>query len=748
MNIKLKTEHSFSKSRFRVREDIFTPKLSGKFNNKEERPFNSNSSNLSFKGLFYGSFRKMNTAEAESLLQLADKHVGKNIRELYEHLLQSNIAKKLIKIENEKLLIKEKSIPELIVEGAIYPIKHLPKDILNGTVGALRNFKLTKNWAEKTYFSTFFKNIRQSSKLDAKINSLKGAFESLEKLKGKSGDEISSEALRKISKIFDEKTGNYDTKHERALNRIVSGAIPAVFLANDAYNLSRMCNDNKKEADKEKKTRFKQEISRIFLNAYIMLITYGALQKHMNKSKSAVMLMTFATTLFTESISRIVNGKHVVRISKENAKKINEKENNTLSAQKLEPSEQSPKNNDYKSVFFKSQNNRKVFNAFMGKLEDEAVLTSIKPQNSTKPKQDKQKEPLLSPNTLFKTCLAIIAAGFALKGIRSIKIKPGFTTGNFIDKKLFTPFKNIYEKLTMNFDNKIKSEDFEEIILKLKQAGHETLAKKYLNIAEKHKTLIGEIEYIKLFKHKKKIKPLVDFIIAPFKFAYNAAALPYKLLNKIFVAVSGKKPPSKEITELEAFSKSIEFIGKAAKNKNYAPAKFKSYIDDNLAKAFNECNISGISNSDLSNLAKTSATAATLWFLMADNYNMVMIKSDGKDKEGAKLKSKERFVQEMSRLFYQTLLIDLFNSTFRSQYNKSLFGMSWITMSNTTLGEILTRKSVGMPVLSHTRDELVAIDKKKENAEGFLKGYYNFMTRLTGKKSLAEQHKSKQIKKS
>jgi hypothetical protein len=121
---------------------------------------------------------------------------------------------------------------------------------------------------------------------------------------------------------------------------------------------------------------------------------------------------------------------------------------------------------------------------------------------------------------------------------------------------------------------------------------------------------------------------------------------------------------------------------------------------------------------------------------MTDNYNMVMLKSNGNDKEGANTKFKERFVQEGSRLFYQTLLIDLFNSTFRNQYNSSLMGMSWITLVDTTLGEILTRSSVGTPIKAHTRDELLEIETKQNNSTGFKKKYYNFMQRLTGKRSI------------
>jgi len=82
------------------------------------------------------------------------------------------------------------------------------------------------------------------------------------------------------------------------------------------------------------------------------------------------------------------------------------------------------------------------------------------------------------------------------------------------------------------------------------------------------------------------------------------------------------------------------------------------------------------------------------------------------------------------------LLIDLFNSTFRNSYNASLLGMSVVTLADTTLGEILTRSSVGIPVKAHTRDELIDIETKQNNSTGFTKKYYNFMQRLTGKRSI------------
>ena len=224
-----------------------------------------------------------------------------------------------------------------------------------------------------------------------------------------------------------------------------------------------------------------------------------------------------------------------------------------------------------------------------------------------------------------------------------------------------------------------------------------------------------------------------------------------------------KKAPksSKSIDELnmEAVSKSFDKIYEQVGKYRKALAsttdpgvrekhckKFRDFVMDNTLKAFNVNTMSNLSNSDLSNLAKTAATAATIWFLMTDNYNMVMLKSNGNDVEGAETKFKERFVQEGSRLFYQTLLIDLFNKTFQKQYNSSLLGMSWISLTNTTIGEWLTRKSVGVPIGMHTREELLKFEEEQNNATGFKKEYYQFMKRLTGKRSIQSYNVNKDKK--
>lgn len=744
--------------------------LSAKNENNKERPLKYNHQDLSFKGLSFGNKKQKEDKMTPVLatlgvlagtglaLRLAPSYkkageysiseffkfikeksgIDQNIvTNLYDHIKDSKFAKKMVNINEDKIVFKKKTIPQLIWDGLAYPFTILPGDILNGTVKMLGKIKPLKSWAEKTLEKPIFKNIRQRSKVDAQVNSLRGLFEMSDKLKGK--PDIASSMFRQSVKMFDSATGNYDTKHERSLNRLVSGLPPAIFLANDAYNLSRMMDDDPNAAKKEQKTRFKQEAARIGFNAYITLITLGALQKYINNSPLGIFMMTGATTLVTEAFSRLINGKHITRLTPKEARDENNK-NNAPEAQ----------------------------------IKTKTTFKSSK-------QEDKHSKPLLSFDTVMKASAFIIAGGFAAKGLRKFSI---------VEKqwKAFTGFfKKQYTNLTTTADYQISQKELNSIISTLKQNGFKDLAEKYENVAKNSTS--GDM--IKLGSKDKKIKPFINFVIAPFKFAWNTITLPYNLTMKVVKAFS-KTPKnlklditdkntlktitnnfakekniasteelnsfidkvlsgkiSKEtklkdhqqelvnrISDVSSLAKSIESIGREAKRKNLSPKEFQGYVRDNILKGFNVDTMSNVSNSELSNLAKTAASIATIWFLMTDNYNMVMLKSNGNDVEGAKTKFTERFVQEGSRLFYQTLLIDLFNSTFRNQYNKSLFGMSWITLTNTTMGEWLTRASVGVPIGTHNRDGLIALENKQENATGLKKSYFNFMKRLTGKRSI------------
>ena len=668
-----------------------------KFNRDIERPLNHNSQNLSFKGLsiskainkiMYAQDKEV-TYSANVLFDKTKNHLGEMVKKHYDHVKSSEMAKKLVKFDGDKITFRKKTIPHLIWDGLIYPFKILPFDILNGMVELIGKIKPFKKWAQRVLEKPFFRNIRQRSKIESEVSSLKGLCETATKLKDKPDAEISSKFFQQSVKMFDPRTGNYDTKHERALCRMVSGLPPAIMLATDAYNLSRMMDDDPAAAKKEKKARFRQEMSRLVMNAYLMLVTFGALNKFINQSAAGSMLMTGATTLLTETYSRLRNGKHIKRLTPEEARAENEKNN-------------APEK-DIKPLTFKSD---------------------MKP--ASQPKE--QQKPLLSFSTIMKASAGVIAAGFAVKGAR--KYIPGVEDAL---KTITEPFNKKYKSLTQIADFRISGDKFDEIVRVLRENDFGKLADKYEQVAATARNADGSIS---LGVKDKKVKPLIDLVIAPFKFVWNTITLPYKLVDKGVKAAINKKDPKAPVKDIEALAKSIEKIGREATKKGYSKEKFQTFVKDNIMKAFNTDTMSSVPNHELANLAKTAATAATMWFLMTDNYNMVMLKSNGNDKEGAETKFKERFVQECSRLFYSTLLIDLFNNTFQKQYNASLLGMSWITLTDTTISEILTRKSVGMTITPHTRDELMAIEEKQNNATGALKGYYNFMQRLTGKRSI------------
>ena len=700
------------------------------FNNSDiKRPLNQNSLNLSFKGLSVSKainkikYTQLNdvTYNKGEFLDFADKYL-KGARGLFEHLEKSDLSKNMMQIdENGNITFHKKTIPHLIWDGLIYPVKILPADMLNGAVELIGKMKPFKKWAEKVLEKPFFKNIRQRSKNDAEMNALRGLFEVKKKYYNNPNvteDEIKSAIHQLKLKRFAPKAGNYDTKHERALNRLVSGLPPAIFLANDAYNLSIMMDDDPKQAQKEKKIRFKQEAARIFTSGYLTLVTMGALQKYINNSKLGIMLMTGSTVLVTEMFSRLSNGKHITRLTPEQARAENLK--NNAPEKDIKP-EKSFKGNDKK-----------------------LSMT-----------QKNQQKPLLSFDTIMKASGVVIASGFALKGARHFL--PILNRGI---KKLQKPFVNAYNWIAINPNYKMSMDKFNSIMAKLKEAGLEDQVADFekladtVKIEEFDKVSGKKIEYLNLGAKDSKRKIAADFVITPFRFIWNTITLPYNLTNKAVTMVSGwfKKPVVKtaeqaaqeaakaaekrKASDIQALQYALDRIGDVALKGKKTPKELKDFVTDTMMKGFNVDSMSNLSNSDLSNLAKTAATAATLWFLMTDNYNMVMLKSNGNDVEGANTKFKERFVQEGSRLFYQTLLIDLFNSTLRSQYNSSLFGMSWITLTNTTLGEWLTRKSVGVPVGTYSRDELIAQEEKQNNATGFLKGYYKFMQRLTGKRSI------------
>lgn len=232
---------------------------------------------------------------------------------------------------------------------------------------------------------------------------------------------------------------------------------------------------------------------------------------------------------------------------------------------------------------------------------------------------------------------------------------------------------------------------------------------------------------------------IINGVLAlPIKFTWEILNMPYQYIVKplIEIPLKGKELLAKKEKELdcnEVFRNSVEYL-----HKNINAPDFKEKVNRNVINAFDNVNKSNISSADLAGSAKVAVSTVTSGFLVLDNYNMVMIDSEGKDKDIAGQKAKERTIQRIVRIAYGASLIKLFNGLFKSQYNASLLGAEAVTTGNVLLTETLERTSVGLPLHEATREEIIGKDNEALNATGLRGLYFRFMSKLTGKKALSE----------
>ena len=939
----IKNQHNLSlyKDRNSHMQKSGVTKKSSSYNNLKETPFKRESSDISFKGVFsinrlkksFELYNK-NTYSLNKNLDFLESFIGKAPKELNKITDEwQEIAKPLSKSKDgSKITIVEKNWTRLLGEGIFYPVTELPLHIIEYFKKLVPKSKASaaKNAANQTSNSWFAKKMRILNNTDI-VNSFNGYMETAEKFKYDTKDVQAAGLLSRAMKMFDPKSGNYNGVHERALTRIVTGFIPAFFLANDAYNLSRLCDDDAKAADKEKKTRFNQETKRVVSNAYLQLITLGALSKWINSSKLAFVTVTALSVLLTESFSRLSNGKKLHFISKEEAQKINKAAGKNFPQKEVKPENNTESENKSKPGFKGSA----VFNGFG--LAADMPLSIAAPTNATvnmtgskedKLKEQKELKPLLTGSSIAKWFVGMIAAGFAVRyakkniKINDIKLEKYFKAiskkyDNFYDKYTKTKFEfkreeynkviaklkeydatlaqrfeavinknqqadfisknaddiarildeanlkdfaeqfrhiknnklndsinanemKLFEASEAYFKNrkeskiqenlkdlfaKMEDNDFKEEVKMLKELLYdekgkfstnnyskakdflEKLAKKTKNegidaqkaeLVERARELHNfafsfenrfkvdkNAENIKLFndavsalkavnpkdaekleqgikdalnaeiislgkRNKQGIREIADFVTEPFKFIWGTITLPFKHIAKpAYELIKGQNKLPEWEKELDAVANGIYKITQKPvwcndKRKiDLSAEDFAKFMNKRINKSFNTATMSSISNSDLSALAKNTSTAATAWFLMADNHNMVMLKSNGEDKNEAVLKAKERAIQETSRTFYNVMFINLFNNTFRNLYNSSLFGAQTVNTMSTLIGEYVNRKAIGVPVGEHSRSEIINKDYENLNSKGIKGSFFRFMSRLTGKKALSQREQTK-----
>ena len=923
MIINQKPNILYKEQKFRKKNNLANKNEFHSNYNYKETPLKRDHDDISFRGVSFKGINDLKKAfvlynnkeyRLKDNLEFLKKYIG-NAPVILEKNTSSwaEIKKYISKsADGAEVKIKEKNWTKQLLDAVISPITDIPFRIVSSFKKSFLNNKKHAADAVQKKTGNILKNQMETLDNPDIVNSMIGYMDSAGKYKYDTDKIRSAGLMSNALKMFDSKSGNYNAVHERALTRIVTGFIPAFFLANDAYNLSRICDDDPQKADKERKLRFNQETKRVLSNAYLQLITLGALSKWINKSKATFIGVTAFTVLITEAFSRLSNGKKIHMINKEEAIEMNKKEG-LLPADYQPPADN--KTDDKTAAYIPTFKGSKVFRGFG--LADMPLAQMSNVNMTGKSVDEKLKtvndsKPLLTFSTLAKWFVGTIAIAFALKQGKSIKLKNGAELGDYL-KVVSKIYDKIFDAITKT-DYKISRIEYQKIINKLKEydevvgnyfetvinryqktkklesvagdfskvlkaAGLDDLAKQFEHIANlklnktfkdipvnnaaneyienrnkgiitkslnelfgimeknnlheqvkqlkeiildkngivntdnynKAKKLIHKIaedyeftfenrfkiddaaENLKLFneavsklrninpeaaqsyadiienaakeelvslgkKNIPVIKELADFVTEPVKFIWGTITLPYKHFAK-YIA-NWIKPEAilpEYVKEQELVATTISRITKKPFFKlpmifgehkgiakiDYAKDDFAEYMNKQFNKGFNTTTMSSLSNSDLSALAKNTSTAATIWFLMTDNHNMVMQKSNGENKQQAVTKAKERLVQETSRTFYNVMFINLFNNTFRSLYNSSLFGAQTVNTASTLVGEYLNRTLIGMPVKKQTRDEIIDKEYKHITDPGIKGDFFRFMSRLTGKQVLSQREQNK-----
>ncbi len=755
--------------------------------------FSSKNYSPSFNGLERLIYKyDVKIPDYQSVLKVAAREIGDSGDKLFEKLKSAKgIFGKDIRIVDDALEFREGTFLKSVFDSATFPVKDLPLLIADYFLKLGQKIPVISKAAKKAYNSDFMTVHR----LKDSVNMLKGLLVTTTKAAKNSGksisdiiamdsnpEDISNTIFKKANKYLDPHTGNYNTAHERPLNRIVTGMVSAFFLANDAYNLSVICGDKSNASKKEKKLRFRQEVARVFTTAYLQLMTLGALASTVNKNPYISASVSAGTVLISEIFSRISAGKPVSFVSPQKAKEINKKESDK-------------KNKDKNSNIEQKSDDKVDFTQL--KIQMPNVFSLISHNNVKFAGKDKSEDKKEDKKTLFsfKTLGRMFAIfgglGIAFSTLRyNPKLKDKFFAKSIDNLKGFWDNK-VFKKLAQK-DFAISENDFTGIIEKLNSIGKGSLAANFEKRVLDARITKGVPEGIiklndsitkKAVLSDKPSKILVEFVIEPFKFAWGAVTLPYKAVKNILNSFStsiensaknlakenkveysldslkgfkkkyvefcknlfGEIKDKKKISNEESLSYNLQKLVKKVKQVNsgkISEEDFEKFVDDSIIRSFNDTTQSSVSNAELAKLTKLASSLVTSGFLVADNYNMVMLKSNGENKQEAKQKAQERVVQRISSLFYQTLFMQLFNSSFSKIYHGSLLGNSAVSMSSQATMEVFTRSSIGMPIASKSYDELVAQDEKNAKRKGFAGAYFRFMMKLTGKKPLENKNKT------
>ena len=597
-------------------------------------------------------------------------------------------------------------------------------------------------------------------------------------------------SIREASK----KVGNYNTKSERAWNRLGTGFVSALFSATDFYNMSMYRKNDPNEANKSSRNRFFQDMRRQGLTAGITYVLLGAFQNKVNSSVAYAVLSLGGVTLISEVLSRLIGGISLTPLSPEEARKIaekqekegknkpdktEEKENNNINPfnTKDTPELQAP-NNDVFSIFTNNINvpqtadknnqpsfsagpkayNSEVFNIFENNLKAKNnTQTTFTALSDTKDAENKKPEKKKSwKERILKGVLIAIGASLGVGFLRSRNIFNLDTTIKSLSQKYNDTVKKLTSRRLI-----MSKDDVDGFLAYLKKEGFEEqyeVLKGSLSRVKNGNVLNGESNIVKKYLPKKEINPNGRYYDLGYveskgkKAALNVLTFPIDTINGLAVKINsiirsmfGAKsmaPAGGKGLDPKTGALFIEKYGHKYRD-TVCSGEYKNFRDE-LANAFtrhfSEAN-SQHKNTSIAMLSRLLITFISGYFFVNDYRNQVLIDSKGQDIEGAKATTRERIGHKISNFFLNSMFMQLFNTTFEPLYLSSVAGATAVAMATEFTNESVVRASICTPTTKMTRDELIEYEQTRLNDPGLKGDYYRAFMKITGKKPLSEKAK-------
>ena len=608
-----------------------------------------------------------------------------------------------------------------------YPIVDLPRDFLTFiskkfNIKSLENLDLLQSYAKaqqnKSYQRAMRGLIKNGDNFIAQFAKERGIKATeVEKFLCRNEcnpqfKELCDSVVKKFYKLFDDNLAkdkaHYNTPHERAVVRIVSGFTAAIMLGNDFYNKSIMNGVSEDEAIKSASTKRKQEILATVQEALSQYFLLGAFTSFSNNSQLGAPLLNTALGILFHITSRVSTGRPLKRID------VPEKSQNQIQL----------KINDFISNIKEGSN--------------PSLSTGSKSAE-----QGENKEHLLSLKNIMLATLASIGIGFAFKGAKSTKIFNNlkntilnldftkelskkyrdFTVGEvWVDKNDAAEFCNLFGSIGFKNAKIYYTELFND-------------AFKNSDNTQAQKILLGEYEKmskIPFTNIQMSRKELLQIPLMPAKFVTELLSYPYKAVHKILEGLKVVKKPDKiELkNDYHVLNTYIDFKEQLSKfggiiNDDFLEF-YKNHIQKNRISALNKETQSSVKNAAIGKTTQLMGTFGSLYFAMTDEFNNTA--SQTGDKQKAEKDARLRGVNKIIRIATQIVIMNI-NNIFKIPYAQSILGAGAITAVCTILTDSISRTLSGMPYRKMDKEELEKY--YKEHKEGKLKGYYDMLDKLT-----------------